>query len=248
MDEQIAYLEELVAIDGDIRGLTEQIDKERAERGETSAERDGLKERIETDQASLTEMDKTRVDLVQELREMDKQIARSRERLQRARNEREVNAAERELDELRKLQRDRDDEIKRIVTLAEQARVAIQDNAEREAELSADLEGSLEGVTRTLSELEQKLAKCEAERQRVVRKLDPRTMRRYDFVKSRRAIVPVAKTHDGVCQGCHIQLPPMMFHEMLARDRFRECPFCHRIIYYAPPPPQQDEEAKSEKA
>ena len=41
----------------------------------------------------------------------------------------------------------------------------------------------------------------------------------------------MAYTHDGVCLGCHIELPPMMFHQMLSQERFEECPNCHRIVY-----------------
>lgn len=236
--EQIAHLEELVAIDQEIRSLTEQIEKEKADVGGAKAELEELVARLETDRASVAEMERTRQDLVQELRQMDKQIERSRERLSRARNEREVNAAERELDELRKLQRDRDEEIKKIIGLSEQARASIQEGDQRQEELQTQLEGSLEGVTRTVAELEAKLGELDGKRGDVLGRLPKMVMRRYESLRTRRP-VPVAVTHNGICLGCHIELPPMMFHEMLSQTRFEECPNCHRIIYYSPPPEQE---------
>lgn len=239
--EQISYIEELLAIDQEIRGLTEQIDKEKADVGGAQAELEQLQQRLDVDRESIAEMERTRQDLVHELRQMDKQIERSRERLQRARNEREVNAAERELDELRKLQRDRDEEIKKIIGLSDQARTSIMEAEKRQQEIEAQLEGSLEGVTRTVAELEGRLGTKTEARQGALAKLPKMVQRRYETLRTRRP-VPVAYTHDGVCQGCHIELPPMMFHQMLAQERFEECPICHRIIYYTPPPKNEDEE------
>jgi hypothetical protein len=242
--EQIAHLEALSDIDQEIRSLTEQIEKENAGVGGAQAELADLTERLAADQTSVDEMDRTRQDLIQELRQMDKQIERSRERLGRARNEREVNAAERELDELRKLQRDRDEEIKKVVAIAEQARASIEESSARQQEIDAQLKGSMEGVTRTLADLGERLAKQKHAREEVLVKLPKPLLRRYESLLTRRPN-PVAQTVDGVCQGCHIELPPMMFHEMLSQTRFEQCPNCHRIIYYAPPPDEPVDEGSS---
>ena len=240
IDEQIAHLELVVTVDSEIRGITEQINTEESEVGGARTELEEIEQRLSVDLASVGEMDKTRVELVQEMRQMDKQIERSRERLQRARNEREVNAAERALDELRKLQRDRDDEIKKVAVLSDQARGSIEECEKRKAELTEKLAGSLEGVTRNLAELGAKLEDCRIRRKGIIDKLPSLVKRRYESVLTRRA-VPIAKTSNGICGGCHIELAPMMFHQMMARTAFEECPFCHRIIYYEPPPSDEDE-------
>lgn len=232
--EQIPHLERLVNIDHEIRALTERMDAAQGEIGGAKAELQELEQRLTRDRDAVTEMDHTRQELTRELRNMDKQIERSRERLQRARNERESNAAERELDELRKLHRDRDEEIKKLSELVDQARTSILEGEARQTEISAQLEGSMEGVTRTVGELEQRLAQLRADRGEVLGLLPKQLARRYESLRQRRAVA-VAKTQDGVCLGCHIGLPPMMYHEMLSQSRFEECPHCHRIIYYSPP-------------
>ncbi len=235
IEGQIACLEALVVVDAAIQELSERIEKERGDLDVVRVEVGELVERLETDRASVAEMDKTRSDLVLELRQLDKQIERSRDRLQRSRNEREVNAAERELDELRKLQRDRDDEIKRIVGLSELARTSIEENSARHQELSTRLEGSLDGANKIITELEQKLEAEKAGRVDVVAKLPNLTRRRYQSMRDRGKL-PIAKSHNGTCLGCFVGLPPMMFHTMLSRTTFEECPNCHRILYYEPPP------------
>ena len=232
--EQIPQVEQLVGVDQEMRGLTEQMEKEKAEIGGAKTELAELKSRLGLDRESVTEMDRTRKELTIELRNMEKQIERSRERLSRSRNERESQAAERELDELRKLQRDRDEEIKKIVTLSDQARVSIEAAEKREQELESEIAGSIEGATRSVAELQSRLDALTKDRTALLAQLPKMFARRYESLRSRRPM-PVARAVNGVCMGCHIELPPMMYHEMLAQSRFEECPHCHRIIYYSPP-------------
>jgi predicted nucleic acid-binding Zn-ribbon protein len=232
--EQIPHVERLLGVDQEIRGLTEQMEKEQAEIGGAKAELAELKSRLVLDRDSVTEMERTRQELTKELRNMEKQIERSRERLSRARNEREAQAAEREMDELRKLQRDRDEEIKKIVALADQARASIEESEKREQALESQIAGTIEGATRSVHALQERLDVLKQDRNQLLAKLPKMLARRYESLRARRPMA-VARAVEGVCMGCHIELPPMMYHEMLAQTRFEECPHCHRIIYYSPP-------------
>jgi predicted nucleic acid-binding Zn-ribbon protein len=247
IEQQIADLEKLVETDAEIKELTDHIQQEKSDIDGVRSEVEELEGRLSGDRDSISEMDKTRNDLVQELRQISSQIERSRERLQRARNEREVNAAERELDELRKIQRDRDDEVKKLVGLADMARESIHAGESRIGELNTRLEGSLEGKTKSIAELETQLVEAQERRNVVGAKLPSRVFRRYESI-NRRGRVPVAKSHDGTCLGCFVKLPPMLFHQMLSRTEFGECPNCHRLIYYAPKPEPGSEKAGLEES
>ena len=184
IEQQILSLERLAVADVEITELTAGIEKERGEIAHLRDELSSLNERLEVDRVSISEMDKTRGDLIQELRQIAGQIDRSRDRLQRARNEREMNAAERELDELRKIQRDRDDEIKKLAELSEQAKVGFRESEERRAELDARLSGSLEGTTQIIAELESKLEAAQSARKEVTSGLPSLVFRRYERLHS----------------------------------------------------------------
>ena len=239
IEHQIVDLEVLVAVDATIKELADKLETERSEISTVRTEVDELNGALETDRAAVIEMERTRQGLLQELRQIEQQVERSRDRLNRARNEREQNAAERELDELRKLRRDRDDEVKKIVALVEQARVTIDANETRHAELTLRLEGALPGATETMASLEEHLTSANDRRGAASAKLQSLTRRRYQSMHER-GKTPVAYTTDGTCQGCYVGLPPMLFHTMLSRIRFEECPFCRRIIYYRPPPSEAE--------
>ncbi len=231
--EQIAFLEELSSIDVDLRRIEEQLEKHHKGLTGMQSEVKALEDRAKTDRETLGAMDRTRSELVGELRQMTQQIDRSREKLSRSRNERESNAAQREVEELRKLHRDREEELERLNQAADAAKAAIDDAEKKRAALSSELTGSADGITSSMSELEAEKAARSADRAKVVAKLPVVLYRRYESIRTRRPVA-IAKTHDGTCQGCHLSVPPMMFQKMRRQEEFEQCPNCRRILYYVP--------------
>ncbi len=232
--EQIAFLEELSSIDVELRRVEEQLDKHSKGLSGMQAEVKALEERIKGDRETLAAMERTRGELTGELRQMTQQIERSREKLQRSRNERESNAAQREVEELRKLHRDREEELERLNGATEAAKLSIDEADKKRAALSGELSGSEEGITSSMTSLTAEKAKLSEQRAAVVAKLPPVLYRRYESIRSRRPVA-IAKTHDGTCLGCHLAVPPMMFQKMRRQQEFEQCPHCRRILYYVPP-------------
>ena len=125
--EQIPYLEQLSAVDVEIKRIDEQLERHKSGLSGMRTEVKALEDRLKTDRETHAAMEKTRGELVTEVRQMTQQIERSRDKLNRSRNERESNAAQREIEELRKLLRDREDDVERLNLATEAARVAIDD-------------------------------------------------------------------------------------------------------------------------
>jgi uncharacterized protein len=232
--EQIPVLEELSTVDVEIKRIDEQLEKQRGGLAGMQQEIKGLEERLKTDRGMVAEMDKTRGELMAELRQMTQQIEKSREKLGRSRNERESNAAQREIEELRKLHRDREDELERLGTAAEAARVGIDEAEGKRVALSGEVAGSAQGIASSLSALETERATQAASRQKLVARLPGALYRRYESIRTRRPVA-IARTYDGTCLGCHLSVPPMMFQKMRRQEEFDQCPNCRRILYYMPP-------------
>jgi uncharacterized protein len=231
--DQIASLEELATIDTELRRLEEQIGKQRGGLEGMRSEVKELEARLKTDRETFSQMEKTRSELSVELRQMTQQIERSREKLQRSRNERESNAAQREIEELRKLHRDREEEIERLSNATDAAKKSIETTETKHRGITAEVEGTAEGTTKQLGDLEVQRAARMAEREVIVKKLPVVLYRRYESIRTRRPYA-IAATHDGTCLGCHMTIPPMMFQKMLRQSEFEQCPHCRRILYYVP--------------
>ena len=237
--DQIVSLEALAAIDADLRRLEDQLTEERATLANLKGELRKLDEKLLTDRSSVSEMEKTRSELTTEVRQMTAQIERSREKLSRSRNERESNAAQRELEELRKLQRDREDEINKLSTLTESARKSIEETETAQKKIADELGGRESDISKTLAEaMKERDAKL-VDRGKLASAVQPMTLRRYEQVRKRKGSA-IAKTIDGTCLACHMRLPPMLFQKLMRGDAFEQCPSCARILYYEAPQDERD--------
>jgi len=247
ISEQIPILEELSTIDVEVGGIEEKLGTQRGMLGGLHDEAKSLEERISADRESVTTMDKTRSELLIELRQMNQQVDRSREKLNRSRNEREANAAQRELEELRKLLRDREDEIEKLVTLADQAKESIDSADAKRSEIGKELEGTEEGTTKSISDFETQKKGLLEQREAVVKKLPPILYRRYQSIRPRRPVA-IAAVSDGTCQGCFMTLQPMLYQKMLRLEEFEQCPNCRRIIFYQAAKKKEEPSSSAEQS
>ena len=237
--EHIAHLEALSTLDQEIRLLDEQLNQDRGSLAELRSALAKYEARVTADTASIAEMSKTLGDLNVELRQMTSQVEKSREKLTRARNEREQNAVTRELEELRRLQKDREEEVAKLSTL-EAAAQKSKDEAEAERTKVLEQLGSTESSTTSrVEEAESKRATKLEARKLIVAKLPKPLMSRYETIRGRRGTA-IAVTENGTCMACHMALPPHLFHRIIRDEAVELCPSCQRILYYKPPAPKED--------
>lgn len=242
---QIEELEALAAIDADLAQLEEDQAREQAGISQKRDRRDDLAQRLAVVKASLVEMESSRSDLLTEIRQMNVQIERSREKMQRCRNEKESLAVQRELEELRRLVRDREIDAEKLGQLLEQARSDIASISGEVERIDGDL-GTVEGPAKErLAELESRLLQKRTERKAVIVRVKPQTLSRYELIRKRRGSAVASTTH-GTCSACHISIPPMMFQQLMRREQLGQCPQCNRILYFreqaSVPPPNPEEE------
>jgi len=231
--EQIPHLEALSDLDERIRTLDEDLAVRRGGLSALKTEVEELRRKVDEGKTSIIAMEKTKSELMTEIRQMTVQIEKSREKLGRSRNERESMAAQRELEELKKLVRDREDEIEKLGAVSEQAKASVNQSETRHDALSAELAGTAEGALQTVQDLDKQREALIVDRAAAAKRLPPLLYRRYESIRARRPKA-IAKTSDGTCSGCNISVPPMMFQKMLRLEEFEQCPQCKRILYYVP--------------
>lgn len=245
MKFQIEALEELAALDAELRELTDRFNKDQKALNDKKAEAKSLEERLSRSRQNLEEMEKSRGELLGELRQMGIQVERSREKLARCRTEREANAAQREVEELRKLYRDREIELEKLDSLLQQGRGELEQVSQQHGTVSGELGSSESDSMDRLASSEEELTRKQAERETLVTKVKPELYRRYEMIRKRKGTA-LAWTRDGTCSACHIRLQPMLFQKLLRADEFGQCPSCNRILYYRPPTqPEADTPSES---
>jgi predicted nucleic acid-binding Zn-ribbon protein len=241
---QVEALEKLAELDAELATLDGQLSQEREALDKRRGQLKQLEDKLGASRASIEEMERTRAELLQEARQMSAQMERSREKLARCRTEREVNAAQREVEELRKLFKDREGEVDKLSQLCDQGRSEADVTAKERDAIASEL-GSSEGdVTTKLAELEREAGAKRKTRGALVEKVQPALYRRYETIRKRRGS-SIAHSTDGTCSQCNMRLPPMMFQKMMRGDDFDQCPSCARILYYRPPTAESAESQSS---
>ncbi len=232
--DHIRALEELASMDAEVKALEEKLAEER---GVLSTLRDSLKkldERLQLDRATLSGTDKQRAELQLDIRTMMQQIEHSRDKLNRSRTERESQAAQRELEELRKLVRDREDEITRLETDTASVRAAVADTEAEHKRVEDELAAKEGDIQAKVAQLEADRTQKGGGRDAIVKRLPPQIYRRYEMIRGRRGNA-LATTTDGTCKACNMSLPPQLFHKLRREPVLEQCPSCNRLIYFAPP-------------
>lgn len=239
LQSQIEALETLARIDAELGRAQGLLEAEREALAGKRAQLRSLEEKNAGTSASVGEMDHTRNELIQEARQMSVQLERSREKMSRCRSERELNAVQRELEELRKLYRDREIEIGKLSTLIQQAQDDVTARGAEVDELAGVLGSSAAVASNRMAELEKDLAEIQARRLEAAAPVPRPMLSKYNLILKRRGTA-IAHTHDGMCSACYIILPPMLFQQLRRREAMDQCPSCQRLLYFRIPDPTED--------
>lgn len=230
--DQIRALEELAQMDAEVKALEEKLSEERSVLNTLTESLKKLDEKLTVDRGTVAAADKQRNELQADIRTMTVQTEQSREKLNRSRTERESQAAQRELEELRKLIRDREDEIGRVEGDTAATRTAVTDAEAEHKRLSEELAAKEGDIQSKVTQLEADRSARGGGRDAIVKRLPPQLYRRYEMIRGRRGTA-IAQTSDGTCKACNMALPPQLFHKLRREPIIEQCPSCNRIIYFA---------------
>jgi predicted nucleic acid-binding Zn-ribbon protein len=229
--QHIQVLEALAALDRELQALESQISEGQGSLDTLRQELAFLDEKIGRDKKSLDEMVLTAGEVSTEARQMGVQLEKSREKYGRARNDREVVTAEREQEELRRMQRDREEEATRLGTLIESAKKSINDLQAKRDKVHNELTSSEGSTSSNLTDTRQTRETKLSERAEIAKKLPLPIFKRYEAILKKKGVA-LARTTDGTCQACHVSLPPQYFQKLLRREGLGECPMCYRMLYF----------------
>lgn len=196
------------------------------------AERTAKQTEVDAVRASADATGVQRRELEAVLQEEERRLKERRMRLTRIRNDKEHEAAQREIDGLKELSSRHEEE---LITLMEQTESVDGGLKEVEAELqeildrieahNSESDGQVEALGKEI-EAEK------AERERVAGLLKPNVRKRYETVFSRRSGLAVVEMSHDICSGCNMSIPPQMANEIRKGKSLIDCPSCQRILFW----------------
>ncbi|MEJ2589068.1 MAG: C4-type zinc ribbon domain-containing protein [Deltaproteobacteria bacterium] len=200
---------------------------------------EALRQEIETLENTLNE-DLEQLKLSEHtVRETERTVEDLEDRLKKANaklanisSNKEYKAALKEMEELKKEKMRLEDQLidamEGIEALKGRCKASEKDVAEGKRQFERDRDAVLKEQTVLKEELET----FQDKKARFSEDIDVEIQRRYDYLREKRgglAVTPVVK---GVCQACHLGIPPQTFNELIRGDALMKCPNCSRIIYW----------------
>lgn len=231
MQDKLRSLVRLAEIDASARGLDEQLEGIPRELEERRAAVEALEALVAGQRAQLASAEKLLAQQEEEIKTRNDMLARSKSKGAKARTMREAEAAERELEAIRRSIRDAETEKERLAGLVEQTRTVLEKPLAELEEQKRALAESEQGSEQRLAELRAEREKVVAGRERWAQEIPKPIYRRYERIRPK--IHPaVAEVVDATCTGCRMRLPPQLANQIRAVTDIYQCPHCQRFLYF----------------
>jgi uncharacterized protein len=213
----------------DLAKLTGMLDAEKAKLAETDSWRKTQQEQIDRERDAL-------------------KAAQSK--LQQSKNSKEFGAASREVENKRKSISDREVELRKVSDASATSTVSLSSRTGDVDGLRSELANSEAAQADQVAALQAQLAEARAIRDAARAQVEKQWLKTYDALTTKRgyAVAPVVK---GVCQGCHMTLPPQLNNILARMESIETCPRCARLVYrkeLLDPRPDEQAAPKAEQA
>ncbi|HZU13350.1 MAG TPA: C4-type zinc ribbon domain-containing protein [Chloroflexota bacterium] len=164
-----------------------------------------------------------------ELADLETRISRDHTRLYSGVivDPRELASLERELAHYRETAGQVEERCLEAMERVESLGVESADAARRANELRARWDADREALTREIESMVDALAGMREEREKLAAAFDPRTLERYQRLRSSLGHA-VSAVDGGVCSSCHVTIPPKDVQH--ARESLVPCPNCGRFL------------------
>jgi hypothetical protein len=166
---------------------------------------------------------------VREIEDIGERTARSTNRHNNAKNNREREATQRELEVLRREREERVAKVAELEKVITSVRESLARHDEDFAKLQALLASEESEAQRKLAEVESRRQAQEESRKGVLGKVRADVLRKYNRIREGKGTA-VAEISGGICRACHIAIPPQLFAKLHSGNEILQCPNCQRIL------------------
>ncbi len=180
----------------------------------------------------LDSLEKERRALEKEVQDIESRYAKSQEKLNNIKSNKEYTAALKEISDIEKEKGKKEDKILQMMEEIESLKVECSEIKSEQEKLRKEFEEEKREIEKELLELDEETRGLMTERTGYNDAVEQRMLKTYDLLRDRRAGVAVSSVIGGICQGCHLEIPPQKFNELQRCNEMMSCPHCNRLIYW----------------
>jgi predicted nucleic acid-binding Zn-ribbon protein len=170
--------------------------------------------------------------LEREISDIESKIKRSRVRMSEVKNNKEYQAILKEIEDQQKEIREKEDGALALMETIDQLSKELKTQGKEVEQRKRKMEEDKRELQREADQLKDRLDRLEGLQEKVRVKLEPDIWKRSELLLQKQAGIAVAPVDGGVCQVCHLNIPPQKFIELQRDESIMNCPHCHRFIYW----------------
>jgi hypothetical protein len=232
---QIELLTALQEIDQRLQKKEQSLQELRQQTTAILSEIDVKERQVEEKQQQIVQLEASRRATELQLREEEDKIKEKRVRLNRIRNDRELQALRREIDSMKEANSKLEDEGIQLLEQIEREKTNLSQTRASIEELKAKIDTEATQVSAQMAALEEERQRERNERERIAALIDVDLRVRYERIFAKRGGMAVVEIRAGTCQGCHMRIPPQMGNQILSNIQQHtgvifHCPHCGRIL------------------
>jgi len=159
-------------------------------------------------------------------------VKKSKSKLMLVGNTKEYHAMMREMDNLEKSNRLREEEKVALAEELQRQEIALTDIDGRYGTLKEELDEKQTNLNARVTEANGLLSKLDDKRKDTGAEVPAPILSRYEFIRERLENPVIVSVEEGICHGCHIAIPPQSFIELQKGTQILSCPNCQRLIYW----------------
>ena len=168
----------------------------------------------------------------QEIEELQSRIIKSNIKLNNIKSNKEYTAALKELADLEKEKTQTEDALIEIMEQIEILEEKCASNKTKGEVLKKKFKEERDEILKELKALDGALEGLENERVEFCKAIDEGLLKKYDMLRRNKEGLSISPVVKGICQACHMGIPPQKFNELIRGDTLMSCPYCSRIIYW----------------
>ena len=231
MIEQLAALAKIADIDAEALKADTELREIPARMESLRGDVKKLGDLLAAERQEIADADRLLAAQEEELNNQNQALARSKQKGARARNLRETDAVERELETIRRMMKDREAERETLKEAIAKRRSSLEKHERDFGELEKYAGEEQRTADARIAELNEIRSRILTGRAELLPKVPADVLRRYEMIRSKRQGLGVAPIENGTCSGCFVVLAPQQVIAVQRAEEFAQCPRCQRILY-----------------
>ena len=180
----------------------------------------------------LESIKKDRREMEQGIQDLESKMEKSRVKLSNIKSNKEYTAVLKEIEDQEKEKSLNEDNLLHLMDEIDVLDKSLMEGNSELAGLKDQYARTMEEVEKEIKELDERTKSLEQKRMMFCDSIDKDLLKRYLLLQGRKGGIAIGSVIGGVCQSCHMGIPPQQFNELIKCNSLPICPNCNRMVYW----------------